>query len=428
MAGVGCTTGEIIVTDMDSIEKSNLNRQFLFRSSDVQKLKAHTAAQAVKRMNGQLNIISHENRVGAETESIYNDEFFERLDGVANALDNMDARTYMDRRCVYYRKPLIDSGTLGTMGNIQVVVQYLTESYSSTQDPPEKNIPICTLKNFPNAIEHTLQWARDMFEFAFKQVGENASQFITDSQFIDRIVKLPGVQPLEILESVKSALIDERPKSMLDCVKWARILWQKNFSDQIQQLLHNFPAEQLTSTGQPFWSGPKRCPKPLFYDPDDDLHLDFVYAGANLRAELYGLPQIRSREEIREMVRPIVVPQFKAKSVRIATTDAEMQQEINSDNMDQDRVSIIINDLMGLGQELQKIRVAPIDFEKDDDSNLHMDFIVAASNLRATNYKIELANRHESKLIAGKIIPAIATTTSVVAGLATLEIYKLTQG
>lgn len=64
---------------------------------------------------------------------------------------------YMDRRCVYYRKPLLESGTLGTKGNIQVVIPFLTESYSSSQDPPEKSIPICTLKNFPNAIEHTLQ-------------------------------------------------------------------------------------------------------------------------------------------------------------------------------------------------------------------------------------------------------------------------------
>ncbi|XP_009275365.1 PREDICTED: uncharacterized protein LOC103897123, partial [Aptenodytes forsteri] len=64
---------------------------------------------------------------------------------------------YMDRRCVYYRKPLLESGTLGTKGNVQVVIPFLSESYSSRQDPPEKAIPICTLKNFPNAIEHTLQ-------------------------------------------------------------------------------------------------------------------------------------------------------------------------------------------------------------------------------------------------------------------------------
>ena len=66
----------------------------------------------------------------------------------------------MDRRCVYYRKPLLESGTLGTKGNIQVILPNVTESYGSSQDPPEKTIPACTLHNFPNAIEHTLLVSR----------------------------------------------------------------------------------------------------------------------------------------------------------------------------------------------------------------------------------------------------------------------------
>lgn len=56
-------------------------------------------------------------------------------------------------------------------------------------------------------------------------------------------------------------------------------------------------------------------------------------------------------------------------------------------------------------------------FEKDDDSNGHVDFITAASNLRATMYNIELADRLKTKRIAGKIIPAIATSTAAVSGL-----------
>jgi len=73
-------------------------------------------------------------------------------------------------------------------------------------------------------------------------------------------------------------------------------------------------------------------------------------------------------------------------------------------------------------------RLNPVEFEKDDDTNYHIDFITAASNLRATNYSIATADRHHTKRVAGKIIPAIATTTSVVTGLVCLEMYKIIDG
>ena len=58
------------------------------------------------------------------------------------------------------------------------------------------------------------------------------------------------------------------------------------FCFQIKQLLHNFPSDYKTSTGQPFWSGPKRCPNPQVFDAENPLHMDYVVAAANLRAEV----------------------------------------------------------------------------------------------------------------------------------------------
>ncbi|KAH8025177.1 hypothetical protein HPB51_004190 [Rhipicephalus microplus] len=94
MMGIGGNDGLIHVTDMDVIERSNLNRQFLFRPEDVGRMKSERAATAVLQMNPEVNIEVHEDRVGPETENIYNDDFFESLDGVANALDNLDAREW----------------------------------------------------------------------------------------------------------------------------------------------------------------------------------------------------------------------------------------------------------------------------------------------------------------------------------------------
>ena len=143
-------------------------------------------------MNPSLTIESRLDRVGPDTERIFDDKFFSLLTSVTNALDNVDASklcgclvchafivapgNYMDRRCVYYHLPLLESGTLGTKGNVQVVLPFMTESYSSSSDPPEKEIAICTLKHFPNAIQHTVQWARDLFEGFFCKPGKMFKQ------------------------------------------------------------------------------------------------------------------------------------------------------------------------------------------------------------------------------------------------------------
>jgi len=430
LIGLGCDGGNVQVTDMDLIERSNLNRQFLFRSWDIQKHKSVTAVAAVKAMNPAANYTSMELRVGPETENIFNDQFFERLDGVANALDNIEARTYMDRRCVYYNKPLLESGTLGTKGNTQVVIPKLTESYSSSQDPPEKSIPICTLKNFPNAIEHTLQWARDMFEGAYTQAPLTAAQYIEDEAFKDKTMSLPGAQPVETFETVKRLLIAERPSDFKECVAMARFTFQELFHNQIAQLLHNFPPDQVTSSGSPFWSGPKRCPKPLSFDVNEPFHLDFVVAAANLQAEVYGIAKIADRAEITKIIASVNVPVFEPKSgVKIAVTDAEAQAHSDGAASDSNSLEKMLAELPSPSHfRAEKLRITPHDFEKDDDANGHIDYIVACSNLRAANYSIPPADRLTSKGIAGRIIPAIATTTSLVAGLITLELYKLVQG
>merc|ERR550532_3469931 len=430
MLGLGASEdGKIIVTDMDHIEKSNLNRQFLFRPYDVSKPKSTAAAKAIKAMNPMVNVESQENRVGAETEHIYNDDFFGGLDGVANALDNVEARTYMDRRCVFYRLPLLESGTLGTKGNTQVVIPDLTESYSSSQDPPEKSIPICTLKNFPNQIEHTLQWARDAFEGTFTQAPLAALQYLSEADFLEKTLKAQGSTPVETLEKIKKILVDDIPNSFEDCVGWARRFFQDLFHNQIAQLLHNFPADQTTSSGALFRSGPKRCPKALNFDPAVAVHMDFVVAAANLLAAVYGIEGSRNRESIANIVSGVKVAPFQPKEgVKIAANDTEAQSMAQSEVTDQDKVTLIVGELPKRETIGKSVKVLPADFEKDDDSNFHMDFIVAASNLRAENYSIAPADRHKSKLIAGRIIPAIATTTSLVAGLVGLEQYKLVQG
>ncbi|CAF4731841.1 unnamed protein product, partial [Rotaria sp. Silwood2] len=78
-------------------------------------------------------------------------------------------------------------------------------------------------------------------------------------------------------------------------------------------------------------------------------------------------------------------------------------------------------------EDVLDIKIQPHEFEQDDDTNFHMDYIIATANLRAENYEIQRVDRNKIKRIAGNIIPVIATTTAMLTGLVCLEVYKFVQ-
>jgi len=344
---------------------------------------------------------------------------------VCNALDNVQARMYMDQRCIYYKLPLFESGTLGTKGNVQVVLPHLTESYGSSRDPPEKSIPICTLKNFPNQIEHTIQWARDEFEGLFRQAAEDANTYLSKADFFESLNKQGGNRK-GTLESIRASLVTNKPLKFEECIVWARLKYEDLFNNSIRQLLYNFPLDMLTSTGSPFWSGPKRPPTPLVFNADDDEHMAFVLSAANLRAVNYGLKGHANIQEFKEVLSNVMVPEFQPKAgIKIQVSETE---NVANDRVeDEDSICQDIMAELPQPSTLAGYRLSVIDFEKDDDSNFHVDFVTACSNMRAQNYSITTADKYRTKQIAGKIIPAIATTTALVTGLVCIEMLKFVQ-
>jgi len=303
---------------------------------------------------------------------------------------------------------MIKAGTTGSKGNTQIVIPFVTKSYGSTRDPPEKTIPMCTLHNFPNLINHTIQWARDCFEGIFTKEIDNIKSYKEQGDnFLESLKKESIGILLSNLQSLEENLIKSRTETYSDCVRWARTKYEKFFVETIQKLIKSFPEDHMTEEGIPFWHPPKRFPHIVEFNKDNQECIDFIKSTAMLRAYNFGIKKDISDEEIIKIAseyKPII----------------RKEDEIEDQEKECERIR----------KEISQIKIGEINvvnFEKDDDDNGHILFIKSCSNLRAENYCIEPADFFKTKFIAGKIIPAMITTTAVVSGLQCVEFIKVIQ-
>ncbi|CAI0466285.1 unnamed protein product [Linum tenue] len=157
------------VIDMDRIEVTNLNRQFLFRLEDVGKPKAEVAAKRVMERVSGVNIVPHFCRIEDKEIDFYND-----FSIIVLGLDSIEARSYINAvACGFLEydsgdnpreetmKPIVDGGTEGFKGHARVILPGTTPCFECTiwLFPPQVKFPLCTLAETPRTAAHCIEYA-----------------------------------------------------------------------------------------------------------------------------------------------------------------------------------------------------------------------------------------------------------------------------
>jgi len=121
---------------------------------------------------------------------------------------------------------------------------------------------------------------------------------------------------LKVLETISPA----------GCVQLSRDMFEEIHHNVPARWMHNFPLDSVNEEGVKFWTAPKRPPRPLKYNPDDQRIMEFIHAGANIFGFIFGLDEISMKDCI-ELSNNIIVPEFKPGSMTVKLNDDDDVQE-----------------------------------------------------------------------------------------------------
>ncbi|KAF6005958.1 hypothetical protein HII12_005181 [Brettanomyces bruxellensis] len=156
---------DIECIDMDTIELTNLNRQFLFREKDVGKPKAVIATNFVRGVVPGIRIAAHYAKI-----QDFDADFYRQFTMIVCGLDNIEARRWINKTVVdialQYEQyiPLVDGGTEGFQGSAKLIIPTITACFECYMKlvPKQTTYPLCTLASTPRLPEHCIEWAHQL--------------------------------------------------------------------------------------------------------------------------------------------------------------------------------------------------------------------------------------------------------------------------
>ena len=218
-----------------------------------------------------------------------------------------------------------------------MIIPDITESYGDSQDPQEEGIPLCTIRNYPYLLDHTIEWARNYFQAMFVDGSIDFSNFIKNpAQYIKTEKDLAGKKAgslkdkLDVLKKITA--IYRGNASPQSFVNFARQLFQDIFHDQIAQLLHSFPRDYKDDKGNLFWSSPKRPPYTIEFDFNEEMHFMFIRSVCQIMASSFSTRFDESDESIHSLLRTATFVENKPMQKTIKKDDKDTTPEAGVDD------------------------------------------------------------------------------------------------
>lgn len=269
--------------------------------------------------------------------------------------------------CLAADVPLIESGTTGFNGQVQVIKKGTTACYDCSPKETPKSFPVCTIRSTPSQPIHCIVWGKSYLLNEIFGASEDESAF-------DHSADGDSASEIEELKRESAALRNIRQS--VGKPEFPQMLFDKVFNTDILRL----------RSMEDMWRD-RKPPEPLEYK---SLMEKAAAAIAAKDAVLKDGQKVWSLEE---------------------------NLVVLNDSLE--RLSKRVMDAKSSGDAI-------ITFDKDDEDTL--DFVAASANIRSSLFGIDRKSKFDIKQMAGNIIPAIATTNAIVAGLCVLEAFKVLKG
>ena len=318
--GIGCELLKTLVLsgfkritaiDLDTIDVSNLNRQFLFRKRHVGMSKSEVAKESVLKFKPGADVEALRANV---KETRFSVDYFKGFDVVLNGLDNLEARRHVNRLCLAAEVPLVESGTTGYLGQVTVHARGKCACFECTEKPTPKSYPICTLRDTPDKPIHCIVYAKELlFAKLFGDASVQSDLDEEDAVEAGAFRRREGESSGDFAKRVFAYVFGAKIEALLQKEDmWTTRAKPKSISMEDVGLDQDSPVDDASAKSarrvhgltnvQTVWTQ-SECAKvfvsatarlldrgsPQEFDKDDDDAMDFVTAVSNLRSANYGI-------------------------------------------------------------------------------------------------------------------------------------------